>query len=76
MGQINESWPLKYILELKSYLGAPQLDSPVERWGNKQVREVQWPSSCVAVEPRDGAVVSLKHLANACFAVEHTDKYG
>lgn len=35
--------------------------------------EVQRPCSCVAVDPGDGAVVALKHLADPRFAVERTD---
>lgn len=58
----------------RSYLGAPQLDSPVKRGGNKQVGEVQRPWSRVAVDPCDGPVVALKHLTDARFAVEHTDE--
>lgn len=57
-----------------SYLGAPQFDSPVEGGGNEQVGEVQRPWSCVTVDPRDGPVVTLKHLTDARFAVEHTDE--
>ena len=53
------------------YLGAPQLDSPVEGRGDKQVGEVQRPCSCVAVDPCDGPLVALKHLADARFAAEH-----
>lgn len=60
-----QSW----ILKSGSYLGAPQLDGPVEGGANKQVGEVQRPRSCVAADPCDGPVVALKHLANACFAV-------
>ena len=59
-----------------AYLGAPQLDCPIKRRGNKQVGEVQWPRSCVAVDPCDGAMVALKHLANARLAVEHTHEDG
>lgn len=59
-----------------SYLGAPQLDSPVERGGNKEVGEVQGPWGCVAVDPCDGPMVALKHLTDARFAVEHRDQEG
>lgn len=59
-----------------SYLGAPQLHSPVKRGGNKQVGEVQRPCSCVTVDPCDGPMVALKHLANACFAIKHIDEMG
>lgn len=57
-----------------AYLGAPQLDGPVERRGNKQMGEVQGSCSCVAVDPRDGAVMTLKHLTNARFAVSTNPK--
>lgn len=53
------------------YLSAPQLDSPVERGRNKQVGKVQGPQCCVTVEARDGSMVALKHLTDACFAVKH-----
>ena len=59
-----------------SYLGTPQLDSPVERGGNEQVGEVQRPCSCVTVDPCDGPVVALKHLTNARFAVKHINEMG
>lgn len=53
------------------YLRAPQLDSPVKGGSNKQVGKVQGPGRCVTVDPRDGSMVALKHLTDACFAVEH-----
>lgn len=56
-----------------SYLGAPQLDGPVERGGNKQVGKVQGSWSGVTVDPRDGPMVALKHLTDARFAAEHTE---
>lgn len=55
---------------LDLYLGAPQLDSPVKRGGNKQVGEVQGSRSCVTADPCDGSMVALKHLTYARFAVD------
>lgn len=68
-------WPFKNASKNASYsyLGAPQLDSPVERGGNKQVRKIQRPRSCVTVDPCNGPMVALKHLTDARFAVECTD---
>lgn len=53
------------------YLSAPQLDGPVKGRSDKQVGKVQGPRRCVTVDPRDGSMVALKHLTDACFAVEH-----
>lgn len=36
--------------------------------------EVQGPRGRVTVDPRDGPVVALEHLANARFAAERTDE--
>lgn len=55
---------------LDPYLGAPQLDSPVKRGGDKQVGEVQGSRSCVTADPCDGSVVALKHFTDARFAVD------
>lgn len=59
---------------LDAYLGAPQLDSPVERRSQKQMGIVQRSCSRVAVDPCDGAVMALKHLTNARFAVSTNTK--
>lgn len=56
------------------YLGAPQLDGPVERGGDEEVGEVQRAGGRVAVDARDGPVVALEHLADARFAVEKADR--
>lgn len=50
------------------YLGAPQLDGPVEGGGDEEVGEVDGPPGVVAVDARDGSVVALKHLADARLA--------
>lgn len=47
------------------YLGAPQLDGPVEGGGDEEVGEVDGPSGVVAVDACDGSVVALEHLADA-----------
>lgn len=66
----DQTWKTKIKASSVRYLGAPQLDRPVERGGNKQVGKVQGPRRCVTVEPRDGSMVALEHLTDARFAVE------
>ena len=56
------------IVRLQVYLGAPELDGPVEGRGDKQVGEIHWACRCVAVESCDWPVVALKHLTDARFA--------
>lgn len=60
---------------LHSYLGAPQLDGPVEGGRGEEVGEVDGAGGRVAMDARDGPVVALEHLADARFAATHNGRH-
>lgn len=69
-GSAINLWLWSMVWCIPQYLGAPELDSPVKGRGGKQVREVNGAYGSVAVDPSNGPMVPLKHLADACFAVQ------
>lgn len=55
-----------------SHLSAPQFDSPVERGGDEEMREVYRSSSTVTAQPGYWTMMALKHLSDAGLTVTHT----
>lgn len=54
-----------------SHLSAPQFDSPVERGGDEEMREVYRSSSTVTAQPSYWTMMALKHLSDARLTVTH-----
>ena len=52
-----------------AYLGAPQLDGPVEGGRGEEVGEVHGAHGVVAADARHRPLVALEHLTDTCLAV-------
>ena len=55
-----------------SHLSAPEFDGPVERGGDKEMREVNRSTSAVTAQPGHWTMVAFKHLSDTRLTATHT----